>query len=188
MKRWVELFNALGVESGVLHVGGNDLARLGWSADRILAHRASMIAAVADYAKGGVTRICLENLTPRIGFSTVADAQQMLAAVDRPNVGVCLDTGHANISGVCCADFVRELGPKLWALHIADNLGTNDDHMLPFGRGTVPWPEVMTALREVGYSGLFNFEVPGENRCPMPVREAKLDYARQLADYIIANG
>jgi hypothetical protein len=43
-------------------------------------------------------------------------------------------------------------------------------------------------LREVGYSGLFNFEVPGENRCPMTVREAKLDYARQLADYIIANG
>jgi len=45
----------------------------------------------------------------------------------------------------------------------------------------------MKALREVGYRGLFNFEVPGENRCPPPVRLAKLDYALALANYMIAH-
>ena len=44
----------------------------------------------------------------------------------------------------------------------------------------------MVALREVGYAGLFNFEVPGENRCPMEVRLAKLDYALALAQFMIA--
>ena len=188
MKRWVDLFNALGVKAGVLHVGGHRLAGLGWSEEQILERRVQAVGQVAEYARGGVTRICLENLTPRCGYATIEDAKKILAALNAPNVSICLDTGHANISGVSCAEFIRELGPHLEALHIADNLGTNDDHMLPYGRGTVPWPQVMAALREVGYSGLFNFEVPGENRCPMPVREAKLGYARQLADWMIANG
>ena len=188
MKRWVDLFNGLGVKAGVLHVGGYHLAELGWSPERILERRSQAVGQVAAYARGGVTQICLENLTPAIGFASVDDAKEILAAVDAPNVKICLDTGHANISGVCCAEFIRELGPYLDALHIADNLGSNDDHILPYGRGTVPWPEVMAALREVGYSGLFNFEVPGENRCPMPVRKAKLDYSRQLADWMIACG
>ena len=188
MKRWVDLFNAIGIEAGVLHVGGQKLASLGWSEEQILVHRAKAVREVAEHAKGGVTQICLENLTPRMGYADANDAKQVLAAVDMPNVGVCLDTGHANISGVSCVEFIRELGPQLKALHIADNLGTNDDHILPYGRGTVPWPEVMKALREVGYAGLFNFEVPGENRCPMPIREAKLDYSLQLANWMIANG
>jgi len=188
MKRWVDLFNALGVKAGVLHVGGQKLEAQGWSPERILEHRARAIREVAEHARGGITEICLENLSNRIGYASAAHAKEMLAAVNMPNVHVCLDTGHANISGVNCAEFIRELAPHLKALHIADNLGTNDDHMLPYGRGTVPWPEVMAALREIGYTGLFNFEVPGENRCPMPVREAKLDYALQLANWMIANG
>jgi sugar phosphate isomerase/epimerase len=188
MKRWVDLFNALGIEAGVLHVGGQTLASLGWDDERILARRAQAVREVAEHARGGVTQICLENLTHAMGYADANDAKRVLAAVDMPNVGVCLDTGHANISGVSCSEFIRELGPELKALHIADNLGKNDDHILPYGRGTVPWPEVMKALREVGYAGLFNFEVPGENRCPMPIREAKLDYSLQLAEWMIANG
>jgi sugar phosphate isomerase/epimerase len=84
-----------------------------------------------------------------------------------------------------CPDFIRQAGERLKALHIADNLGTNDDHMLPYGKGTLGWSEIMVALREVGYSGLFNYEVPGENRCPMPVRLAKLDYSLTLARWMI---
>ncbi len=188
MKRWVDLFNALGVKAGVLHAGGQQLASQGWSPERVLERRTQAIRQVAEYAKGGVTQICLENLTRYFGYADVADAKAVLAAVDMPNVKVCLDTGHANISGVSCPEFIRELGPELKALHIADNLGANDDHMLPYGRGTVPWPEVMKALREVNYTGLFNFEVPGENRCPLPIREAKLDYSLQLANWMIEHG
>jgi hypothetical protein len=43
----------------------------------------------------------------------------------------------------------------------------------------------MSALYEVGYEGIFNFEVPRENRCPMEIRLAKLDYARRLAELMV---
>ena len=185
MKRWVDLFNALGVNAGVLHVGGQKLAAAGWEPERILARRLEAVGRVADHARGGVTRICLENLGHAMTFATFEQMAEVVQGVNADNVGYCLDTGHAHLSKVDNPDFIRQAGDRLWALHIADNLGAGDDHMLPYGRGTVPWTQVMIALREIGYTGLFNFEVPGENRCPIDVRIAKLDYARLLAKHMI---
>lgn len=187
MKRWIDLFGALGVQAGVLHLGGWGLAKAGWSPERIFARRCEAVSRLAEYARGSGTAICLENLGPGSGVHTSDDFDRLLAAVNAPNLAICLDTGHANIAGVDNAAFVRRAGPRLKALHIADNLGQHDDHMLPWGRGTIRWPEVLRALGEVGYAGLFNFEVPGENRCPKPIRLAKLDYALQLALQMIAD-
>jgi sugar phosphate isomerase/epimerase len=100
---------------------------------------------------------------------------------------LCLDTGHALVCKVDSAAFIRTAGARLKALHVADNLGTDDHHMLPYGRGKVNWPAILEALRDTGYAGLFNFEVPGENRCPVPIRLAKLDYALALAGHMIAS-
>jgi len=185
MKRWVTLFQALGIEAGVLHIGGRSLKQAGWSDDRIFARRVEAVARIAEFARGGPTRICLENMAGAdSGFRTVEDYRRIGAAVGAPNLGICLDTSHANIAGVDIPAFIREAGDALLATHISDNLGSNDDHMLPYGRGVIPWAEVTKALREIGYNGLFNFEVPGENRCPPPVRLAKLDYARKLAMFM----
>ena len=186
MRRWVDLFNGLGVKAGVLHLGGRGLKAAGWSTERIFARRVEALTEIATYAKDGPTRICLENLGKDSGVRDAAEITRVIDTLGMSNVAACLDTGHANMEGLDSAEFVRGLGPALKALHIADNLGTSDDHMLPYGRGTVNWTETMIALREIGYSGLFNFEVPGENRCPEPVRLAKLDYARELADWMIA--
>jgi len=52
--------------------------------------------------------------------------------------------------------------------------------MMPFGHGTVNWDAVIRALKRIGYTGLFNLEIPGETRCPIPVRLAKLDYLKSM--------
>ncbi|MBN2450852.1 MAG: sugar phosphate isomerase/epimerase [Lentisphaeria bacterium] len=188
MKRWVDLFDGLGIRAGVLHLGGWALAKAGWDPEAIFERRCRALARIAEYARGSVTRICVENMAgANSGAHDSGDFDRLLAAIGMPNVAICLDTGHAQIGGVDCEAFVRGAGRRLEALHIADNLGQSDDHMLPYGRGVVRWSPVVRALREVGYEGLFNFEVPGENRCPPPVRLAKLDYARWLADWMIAN-
>jgi len=186
MRRWVDLFNALGVKAGVLHAGGDGLRAAGWEEKRIFARRVEAVRRVAEYARGGPTVICLENLCPGSGITEAAELIRIADATGADNVGLCLDTGHANMSGVDSASFIRQAGSKLQALHIADNLGSNDDHMLPYGRGTVKWADVMKALREIAYHGLFNFEVPGESDCPKPVLMAKLDYALQLAKWMVA--
>ncbi len=42
-------------------------------------------------------------------------------------------------------------------------------------------------LREVGFDGPFNFEIPGESRCPVPQRLEKLDTAARIASTLLAN-
>jgi len=53
------------------------------------------------------------------------------------------------------------------------------------GYGTIEWGPVLQALRVSGYSSPFNLEVPGENKCPEPIRMAKLAYALELAERMI---
>lgn len=194
MRRWIDLFNALGVKAGVLHAGGHELRAADWPEERIFERRVEAVRRVAEYARGGPTLICLENLPAGSfggrnysGTVTAADLIRIADATGADNVALCIDTGHTNMSGVDSASFIRQAGSRLKATHIADNLGKNDDHMLPYGRGTVKWTEVMKALREVKYDGLFNFEVPGEIFCPEPVRMAKLDYALKLAKWMLAH-
>ena len=186
MQRWVDLFNGLDVRCGVLHIGGVGLAAAGWEAARIFDRRAAALARVADYARGGPTLICLENMGAAAGMHTAADLLAIIRAVNRGQIKICLDTGHAHMAGVDLPVFIREAGPHPRALHIADNLGQSDNHMLPYGAGAIPWPAVLRALSAVNYDGLFNFEVPGETKnCPLPARLAKLDYALILANDMI---
>ena len=73
---------------------------------------------------------------------------------------------------------IREAGPLLQALHLHDNDGSGDQHLMPYGAGKIDWKDVFSALKEVGYRGLYNWEIPGERRGPVEVRLAKLDYLR----------
>jgi len=180
MKQWVDLFSALGVKAGVLHPGGDSLVSAGWEEERIFNRRVEALRKIAEYARGSPTLICLENVTSP-GCRGIAKLLDIIRATGMDNTGICLDTGHANIGGVNPSDFILESDRHLKALHIADNMGKNDDHILPYAGGTVCWSDVLKSLHAVGYEGLFNFEVPGENRCPMPVRLAKLDYIRALS-------
>lgn len=187
MRRWIDLFNALDIKAGVLHAGGDGLRAAGWPDERIFERQVESVRQVAEYARGGPTIICLENMTTGSKLITADDLLRIAEATGAANVALCLDTGHANISGVDCASFIHQAGSKLKAVHIADNLGSNDDHLLPYGRGAVKWTKVMKALRAVDYDELFNFEIPGETKCPKPIRLAKLDYALELAKWMVAH-
>jgi len=65
------------------------------------------------------------------------------------------------------------------------NEGKTDQHMMPYGKGNVDFAEVIHALREVGYEGLFNLEIPGERLAPLEIRGYKLEYIRKCYDYMM---
>jgi len=44
---------------------------------------------------------------------------------------------------------------------------------------------VIHALREVGYEGLFNLEIPGERLAPLDIRGYKLEYIRKCYEYMM---
>ena len=69
-------------------------------------------------------------------------------------------------------------------VHIADNEGERDQHMMPFGRGTVDWDAVCRGLRGIGYNGFCSFEIPGESHAPFEIRQMKLTYVKGMMEYL----
>ena len=73
------------------------------------------------------------------------------------SVGICWDTGHANINGTRPAE-IKALGDRLVTLHVQDNHGwPSDEHLIPY-YGTYDWEEFIHTLREMDYKGEFVLE------------------------------
>ena len=186
LRRWLDLFLAVGIRAGVLHPGGGTLTKQGMPVEQVDELRTSALQTLSDHIKCSDFTICLENGGgARTRAHTLVD---IIKRASRPNLGICLDTGHLNLGGGDQAEFIRAAGPLLRALHIADNEGQTDQHLMPFGRGTVAWDTVTRELNALNYRGLFNFEIPGESRCPLPVRLAKLEYLKSIVPILLGTG
>ena len=179
LKQWLELFSTLDIKAGVLHPGGGKARQEGWSEEKISDTRTESLNILTDFLKDRPTTITLENCE-----ESIDDLLTMVQAVNSDKLAICLDTGHLNITKGDQGEFIRKAGSKLQALHIADNLGVQDNHMLPYSAGTVDWNEAMSALKEINYDGLFNFEVPGERNCPVEFRIEKLDYILKMGNFM----
>ena len=84
-------------------------------------------------------------------------------------VGLCYDSGHANIvvKGRP-ADGIEHLErhlDRLQALHLHDNDGTGDQHRPPF-YGTVDWPRLVSDIRRSAYPRMLSFELAMREPCP----------------------
>lgn len=110
--------------------------------------------------KYGVNVLC-ENTTKANmpdGYFLIngADMREFAEYVNHPLFHVCWDTGHANIEGAQY-DEIKAIGDELYALHINDNRGLSDEHLIPY-MGTLNMDEIMNALIDIGYNGVFTFE------------------------------
>lgn len=94
----------------------------------------------------------------------------LVSEVAHPYFGWCYDTGHAHMSGMPVGELLACCAPL--SLHIQDNHGQRDDHLLP-GDGTVDWDAVFTHLRAIGYAGDFVLEAHHQPLAAMNERERK---------------
>ena len=110
--------------------------------------------------KCGVNILCENGTAKNAGTmyhtNSGEDMAEFVKYVNHPLFHICWDTGHANCEGNQCDD-IKTLGKELYALHINDNRGGGDEHIIPYF-GTVNMDEIMTALIDIGYSGYFTFE------------------------------
>ncbi|MBR1606716.1 MAG: sugar phosphate isomerase/epimerase [Clostridia bacterium] len=77
---------------------------------------------------------------------------------DPDHVGICYDFGHANLTGGFHRQNLNAIGKRLQAVHVQDNHGQSDEHLLPFF-GSIDWEEAMLGLAESGYAGELTFEI-----------------------------
>ncbi len=76
---------------------------------------------------------------------------------------MCMDTGHCNKAtrfnnNPLAEDAIRMLGSNIKALHLNDNNTLLDQHKMPL-TGSINWEDVLDALDEIGYNGIYNMEL-----------------------------
>ena len=186
LKRWLDMYLEAGICRGVLHGGCRIESPDGTSFEEQKYRRTIVLNALLEHVKGTPLTICMENLRGT-DLDTSDGLMALMKEFDHPNLGICLDTGHLNLTDEPQIDFLRACGPYVKALHIADNEGERDQHMMPFGKGNVDFFSVVRGLREIGYDGLFNYEIPGERRAPDAVLRYKLRFLHSATDYLFKN-
>lgn len=177
----------LGVKWVVIHAG--TFCERGYSVKESKRINVEYIRAYAKIAQKLNTGIAVENLYDFDGRQYTAAVEELIDLVDsvnEPNVGICWDFGHANLTRENQCESLRQIGKRLKATHVADNNGLDDEHLAPF-YGNINWKPIMETLSEIGYEGDFTYEIQkfSEN-LPEAVRETMLQHTVDIGNYLIS--
>lgn len=122
-------------------------------------HAAESLNRVATRCRELGVVLLLENMLSHLFFGQTSDMLWLLGAIRETNVGTCLDTGHASLSGDLTT-VVHKLSGHLRMLHANDNLGNRDDH-LPPGEGRIDWYTLICQLIKWRFQGPLILELAG---------------------------
>lgn len=120
--------------------------------------------ALADFAQARGARIALEPLSPALmnvesAIWTLEQATQIVAAVDRDNFGVCLDTWNV-WQNADVVEAIKACGDRIFVVHVSDwrtPRSFADRHIV--GQGEIPLPALIRAIHESGYRGAYMLEI-----------------------------
>ena len=115
---------------------------------------------LAAYAgEKGVTLV-LEPLTIYESnvICSLRDLERALNVVQSPNLVGMTDLAVPFTTGEPATEYVRRLGDRFQYLHIIDNDGISDSHILP-GDGCLPLGPVLKEMRAAGYDGQATIEL-----------------------------
>jgi sugar phosphate isomerase/epimerase len=127
----------------------------------------------------------LENKLPHLLFGNTSDILWILGAMKSINVGTCLDTGHAYLSGDL-DNVVHKLSGHLQMIHANDNDRSYDDHKPP-GEGKIDWKRLLTELSQIEFHGGLILELSGNQASDIVLAGARRarrylrEISRQLA-------
>lgn len=127
-----------------------------------------------DIAVKHKTGIAAENLAifndviPAMPFysSGYEELFELVDSFKDDNIGICWDTGHANLMHFNQADAIKFLGKKIKCTHIHNNYQKEDSHFPP-DNGNIDWNDVMGAFASIGYDGPLTLEI----HCKYPTED-----------------
>ena len=164
------------------------------SADRAICREAnlSLLEKLLPTAERCGITLAIENIFDRGltdgGLSTAEDLLFFVEKLRSPNLGICLDTGHAVGLGQDPVEMLRRIGGHLSALHVHSTTVKKDLHAIPYSLGTtdpIDWNAFAKCLREIGYKGSFNLEIKlrlgADNPCTDTIAAAYYRFARDVA-------
>lgn len=95
-------------------------------------------------------------------FAYPDEMMRQFDSLDTKYKTICLDSGHTHEAGTFWVppveDMIIALGKNITLTHLHDNMGVRDDHLLPT-MGNIKWEKVFDAFDEIGFKGVYNFEL-----------------------------
>ena len=128
--------------------------------------------------------MCDGNQRRRFGV-TACELEALMDACDSPLIGICWDVGHANRQSEDQVPSIMRLGSRIKALHIDDNRGQQDLHIMPF-LGNIAWEDVMHALYESGCQADLIYEIGINGNMPGPLMDLSARYCYQVGEYLLS--
>jgi sugar phosphate isomerase/epimerase len=167
IKRALESADQIRFRNLVVHLGERED---GWS-QRSIDYAVTALEHLGAFAHPLGVRLLVENLLSEA--TTPSHLLTILEMGHLPNVGVCLDLGHAHIT-VGVAEAIQTLGEHIGSVHVHDNHSVKDEHLWP-GDGTIDWPGTVEALKELAHAPATVLEISqifGEDTALIPTRTA----------------
>jgi sugar phosphate isomerase/epimerase len=133
----------------VIHPGG-----LSDASDHVgrMAALGESLFRLADHARPASITLCVENMPPGVHpGSRMNDIASLVAEIDRTEVRLALDTGHANLVDSATFETIAA-GGLLATTHVHDNNGRKDVHLPPCF-GVIDWGSWIESLDQIEYTG-----------------------------------
>ena len=145
--------NAAVLKAGIVTVCPGHILH-GQTREDGLQRLADSLEEIASFAARHKVRLAIEpaDLYETDLLNSCSEALEWLSQVGLQSLGILLDNGHEFIVGKDAAQSVLELGSKLYHVHIDDNNGKRDQHLVP-GDGIFSFKPFLQALKTGGYDG-----------------------------------
>lgn len=144
----------IGIDKFIIHASGEPIRDPAIRSEKIK-YAMQSLDTLAEIAFESDSYLAVENLPRTCLGNTADDVLQLISANDK--LKVCFDTNHSlKDSNI---DFMDKLADKIITVHISDYDFINERHWLP-GAGKVEWNALFSKFQEIGYNGMWLYEVP----------------------------
>lgn len=104
------------------------------------------------------------------------DVLKAMKGMDR-RMGCCIDVGHTARAGVDVVQAIREVGPRVFNVHMKDLTSfTEKESQVEVGRGKMPVKKIFEALLGISYEGFVDLEYEINEKDPLPGVMESLSY------------
>ncbi len=153
--------------------------------ERVHQYNLTYFEKLIPIAKAYDVTLCIENMPAVVlGLHRVSHIKRLVRELDCSHIRACLDTGHSHVFGEKLSDAIAILGDDLQLLHVHDNTGDDDQHLLPY-QGTIQWQDFYKALGSQHFPGVLSLELLAPYDIPHPFYDVPM-YASHLARYMTA--
>lgn len=156
IRRELELTAILGAPAGVYHPRTAISKGYDWRLS--YEHNREALKPLLETAAKQNVLVAVENIPifpdcPQHRFYS-SDPDDLCELVDSfgfAPIGICWDTGHANLMSFDQPKVVRQLGSRIICTHVSSNFKEQDWHLIPL-YGYLDFPKLMAAFRDIGYT------------------------------------